>query len=107
MSAIANFVLPLELLEKCMGNKIWIITKAKKELVGILRGFDDYLSNHFFNRRHDPCPRQAIVHLHPHHSEYDVKGEAKVTELGSLLFNGGQIVMVRVGLSLDCPGLCA
>ena len=44
MSALTSFVLPLELLEKFVGNKIWITTRTKKEIVGVLRGFDDYLS---------------------------------------------------------------
>ena len=35
----------LELIDKCIGNKVWIITKEDREIVGLLRGFDDYLSN--------------------------------------------------------------
>lgn len=33
-----------ELIDKCIGSKLWIIMKGDKELVGILRGFDDYVS---------------------------------------------------------------
>ena len=37
-------ILPLELIDKCIGSKIWILMKEEREIVGILRGFDDYLS---------------------------------------------------------------
>jgi len=34
----------IELIDKCIGSKIWIIMKSDKELVGTLMGFDDYVS---------------------------------------------------------------
>lgn len=37
-------ILPLELVDKCIGSKIWILMKEEREIVGVLRGFDDYLS---------------------------------------------------------------
>jgi U6 snRNA-associated Sm-like protein LSm5 len=37
-------LLPLELIDKCIGSQIWIIMKGDKELVGTLRGFDDYVN---------------------------------------------------------------
>jgi small nuclear ribonucleoprotein (snRNP)-like protein len=37
----------LELIDKCIGSKLWIVMKGDKELVGILRGFDDYVSIQF------------------------------------------------------------
>ncbi|PRP81330.1 U6 snRNA-associated Sm-like protein LSm5 [Planoprotostelium fungivorum] len=36
--------LPLELIAECTGSKLWIIMKNDKELVGTLRGFDDYVN---------------------------------------------------------------
>ena len=30
--------------DKCIGSQIWIIMKGDKELVGTLRGFDDYVN---------------------------------------------------------------
>jgi small nuclear ribonucleoprotein (snRNP)-like protein len=33
-----------ELIDKCIGSKLWIIMKNDKELVGTLRGFDDYVN---------------------------------------------------------------
>jgi len=38
----------LELIDKCIGSRIWIIMKGDKEFVGTLRGFDDYVSILFF-----------------------------------------------------------
>ncbi|KAJ4459754.1 putative small nuclear ribonucleoprotein [Paratrimastix pyriformis] len=37
-------LLPLELIDKCVGSKIWILMKGDKEVVGVLRGFDDHLN---------------------------------------------------------------
>lgn len=38
--------LPLsaELIDKCIGSRIWIVMRGDKELVGTLRGFDDYVN---------------------------------------------------------------
>lgn len=32
------------LLDLCIGNMVWIIMKGNQEIVGKLRGFDDYYS---------------------------------------------------------------
>ncbi|EFA82230.1 LSM domain-containing protein [Heterostelium album PN500] len=37
-------VLPLELIEKCIGSRIWICMKNDKEFVGTLLGFDTYVN---------------------------------------------------------------
>ena len=36
--------LPLELIDKCIGSKIWILMKNNKEFVGTLVGFDDFVN---------------------------------------------------------------
>lgn len=36
--------LPLALVDACIGSRIWIIMKGDKEIVGTLRGFDDYVN---------------------------------------------------------------
>jgi hypothetical protein len=33
-----------ELIDKCIGSKLWIVMKGDKEFLGTLRGFDDYVS---------------------------------------------------------------
>ncbi|MED6192879.1 hypothetical protein PIB30_013970 [Stylosanthes scabra] len=37
-------LLPSELIDRCIGSKIWVIMKGDKELVGTLRGFDVYVN---------------------------------------------------------------
>jgi hypothetical protein len=41
---MATRILPLELIDKAIGSKIWILLRGTKEIVGTLRGFDDYVS---------------------------------------------------------------
>jgi U6 snRNA-associated Sm-like protein LSm5 len=41
---MANRILPLELIDKAIGSKIWILMRGRTEVVGTLRGFDDYVS---------------------------------------------------------------
>ena len=33
-----------ELIDRCIGSRIWIITKSDREFTGILTGFDDFVS---------------------------------------------------------------
>jgi len=54
---MATRILPLELIDKAIGSQIWILMRGTKEIVGNLRGFDDYvrlprciLLAFFFNR---------------------------------------------------------
>ena len=37
-------ILPLELIDKAIGSKIWILMRGQTEIVGTLRGFDDYVN---------------------------------------------------------------
>ena len=37
-------ILPLEVVDKCIGRQLWILMKGDKEFYGRLRGFDDYLN---------------------------------------------------------------
>jgi U6 snRNA-associated Sm-like protein LSm5 len=46
----ASHILPQELLDKCIGQKTWIIMKTDKEIAGTLRGFDEFFRNiYIFN----------------------------------------------------------
>jgi U6 snRNA-associated Sm-like protein LSm5 len=36
--------LPLELIDKAIGSQVWVLMRGTKEIVGTLRGFDDYVS---------------------------------------------------------------
>jgi U6 snRNA-associated Sm-like protein LSm5 len=33
-----------ELIDKCVGSRLWVVMKSEKEFVGILLGFDDYVN---------------------------------------------------------------
>ena len=43
MTSAATRILPLELIDKAIGSRIWILMRGSKEIVGTLRGFDDYV----------------------------------------------------------------
>jgi U6 snRNA-associated Sm-like protein LSm5 len=45
---MATRILPLELIDKAIGSRIWILLRGTKEIVGTLRGFDDYVSSFRF-----------------------------------------------------------
>lgn len=36
----------LELIDKAIGSKIWVIMREKREFTGTLTGFDDYVSTY-------------------------------------------------------------
>jgi len=33
-----------ELIDRCIGSKLWVVMKNEREFVGTLLGFDDYVS---------------------------------------------------------------
>lgn len=39
-----SHVLPAELLDKCVGSRVWVLMKGDRELVGTLRGFDVFVN---------------------------------------------------------------
>lgn len=41
---MASRLLPLELVDKCIGSRLWVIMKGDQELVGTLKSFDDYVN---------------------------------------------------------------
>ena len=41
---MAEKVNPLALIDAAVGDQLWIIMKGDKELVGTLRGFDNYVN---------------------------------------------------------------
>ncbi|GJQ14689.1 hypothetical protein GpartN1_g7016.t1 [Galdieria partita] len=44
MSESVPPVLPLELVDKCIGSQIWVLMKTDKEFTGVLRGFDQFVN---------------------------------------------------------------
>jgi len=82
-SAVPNpsTLLPLELVDKCIGSRIHIIMKNDKELVGTLQGFDDYVN-------------MVLEDV----TEYETTSEGRrITKLEQILLNGNNITMLVPG----------
>ena len=43
---MASTILPLELVDRCIGSSIWVLMKNEREFTGTLMGFDDYVSTY-------------------------------------------------------------
>lgn len=86
METATNSIIPLELLDKCIGNDVWILMRTEREISGLLQGFDD-----FFNMVIDN-PTEIEV----------VNGEKVYKKLDTILLNGSQICCMIPG---GCPDL--
>ncbi|XP_010482156.1 PREDICTED: sm-like protein LSM5 [Camelina sativa] len=78
-------LLPSELIDRCIGSKIWVIMKGDKELVGTLKGFDVYVN-------------MVLEDV----TEYEITAEGRrVTKLDQILLNGNNIAILVPGGSPD------
>jgi len=78
---MSSSILPLELLDKCIGSSIWVIMKSEREFTGVLRGFDDYVN----------MVLEDVV-------EYENTPEGyKKERIGQTLLNGNNITMLVPG----------
>lgn len=75
---MASQLLPLELIDKCVGSRIWVIMKGEKEFSGTLVGFDDYVN-------------MVLEDV----TEFDYSGNN--TQLPKILLNGNNICMLIPG----------
>ena len=58
-------ILPLELVDRCIGSSIWVVMKGQREFVGKLLGFDDYVSTYSaLTTRHGAGRCDGIVRRH-------------------------------------------
>ncbi|CCI41526.1 hypothetical protein ABG067_002088 [Albugo candida] len=74
-------VLPLELIDKCIGSRLWIVMQGDKEFVGTLRGFDDYVN-------------MVLDDV----TEFELTPSGKrQTELDQVLLNGNNVCMLIPG----------
>ncbi|KAL0921253.1 hypothetical protein M5K25_008310 [Dendrobium thyrsiflorum] len=77
MSHNPSQLLPSELIDRCIGSKIWVIMKGDKELVGTLRGFDVYVN-------------MVLEDV----TEYEITAEGRrITKLDQILLNGNNIAI--------------
>jgi U6 snRNA-associated Sm-like protein LSm5 len=74
-------ILPSELIDRCIGSKIWVVMKGDKEIVGTLRGFDVYVN---------------MVLEDVEEIEITPEGK-KVTKLDQILLNGNNIAVLVPG----------
>ncbi|KAM6338790.1 LSM5 protein, partial [Podargus strigoides] len=74
-------LLPLELVDKCIGSRIHIVMKSDKEIVGTLLGFDDFVNILCWR-----CLRPEIT----------PEGR-RITKLDQILLNGNNITMLVPG----------
>ncbi|CAL8579738.1 RNA-binding protein lsm5 [Xanthoria parietina] len=69
---------PAELIDKCVGSRLWVIMKGDKEFAGTLLGFDDYVN-------------MVLEDV----TEFDYSGSH--TKLPKILLNGNNICMLIPG----------
>lgn len=55
--AAASQILPLELIDRCIGSSIWVVMKSNREFTGTLLGFDDFVSEWHCGRTSVVCVR--------------------------------------------------
>ena len=74
-------LLPLELIDKCIKSKLWIIMRNDKELVGTLLGFDEFVN-------------MVLEDV----TEFENTAEGRrFTKLPLILLNGNNIAMLVPG----------
>ncbi|KAJ3519202.1 hypothetical protein NM688_g9335 [Phlebia brevispora] len=79
---MASQILPLELIDRCIGSRIWIITKSDREFTGTLTGFDDFVN----------MVLEDVTEF-----ETTPEGVRKKTKLNQTLLNGNNICMLIPG----------
>ncbi|KAL7579406.1 hypothetical protein ACA910_014075 [Epithemia clementina (nom. ined.)] len=82
---MATRILPLELIDKAIGSKIWVLMRGSKEVVGILRGFDDYVNlvlDDAAEYTPDPNDKSKVIKVELH---------------SEILLNGNQIAVMVPG----------
>ncbi|KAK7805018.1 hypothetical protein U0070_021889 [Myodes glareolus] len=82
-------LLPLELVDKCIGSRIHIVMKSDKEIVGTLLGFDDFVS--ILSKSGDDMVLEDVT-------EFEITPEGRrITKLDQILLNGNNITMLVPG----------
>ncbi|KAF5375082.1 hypothetical protein D9758_000375 [Tetrapyrgos nigripes] len=78
---MASQILPLELIDRCIGSQIWVIMKGDREFTGTLLGFDDFVN-------------MVLEDV----TEYQITAEGrKSNKLAQTLLNGNNICMLIPG----------
>ncbi|KIL70941.1 hypothetical protein M378DRAFT_155888 [Amanita muscaria Koide BX008] len=78
---MSSQILPLELIDRCIGSRIWVIMKGNREFTGRLLGFDDFVN-------------MVLEDV----TEFEITPEGtKKTALAQTLLNGNNICMLIPG----------
>mmetsp|Transcript_23606 Transcript_23606/g.50432 ORF Transcript_23606/g.50432 Transcript_23606/m.50432 type:complete len:97 (-) Transcript_23606:2001-2291(-) len=77
-----SHLLPSELMDRCIGSKLWVILKSERELVGTLKGFDLYVN---------------MVLEDVTEYEFTPDGNCNTTTLDTILLNGNNVAMLVPG----------
>jgi len=78
---MASQILPLELIDRCIGSRIWVVMKNHHEFTGTLLGFDDFVN-------------MVLEDV----TEYEITPKGRtVTKLAQTLLNGNNICMLVPG----------
>lgn len=76
-----SHLMPSELIDRCIGSKIWVLMKGDKELVGTLRGFDLFVN-------------MVLEDV----EEFEASGAGvTVTHMDQILLNGNNIAVLVPG----------
>ncbi|GER55109.1 small nuclear ribonucleoprotein family protein [Striga asiatica] len=108
MATNQSQLLPSELIDRCIGSKIWVIMKGDKELVGTLRGFDVYVNMvledvsglDVFSWKTGNCYNvQALKSVLLIFISFTIQSEItsegrRITKLDQILLNGNNIAIV-------------
>ncbi|KAG0323749.1 RNA-binding protein lsm5 [Podila horticola] len=108
--------LPLELIDSCIGSKIWVVMKSEKEFTGTLKYFDDYVNmvledvtelyvyalmpmeQEASNRRKQKTNRRIPMdHFCVYYISENTPEGRKTTKLEQILLNGNNICMLIPG----------
>ncbi|KAI0053352.1 like-Sm ribonucleoprotein [Auriscalpium vulgare] len=78
---MASQILPLELIDRCIGSRIWVIMKNDREFTGTLLGFDDFVN----------MVLEDVI-------EFEITADGiKKNKLAQTLLNGNNICMLVPG----------
>jgi len=76
-------ILPLEVMDKCIGRKMQVIMRDQREFYGVLQGFDEYMNMHL-----GACREYSV-------SDKGVRSVVGTHEM--MLLNGSQVCMMVPG----------
>ncbi|KAK1860160.1 hypothetical protein I4F81_002749 [Pyropia yezoensis] len=81
---MADRLLPLELIDTCIGRRLWVIMRGDVEFVGVLRGFDEFVN-------------MVLDDVTEYTRATDGSGEVEQIARETVLLNGNNVCMLAPG----------